>query len=86
MLAVAERVIWFAPPEEALLQPYVFMAHLMTSGLPRDVVYVQRVMGSEAFQETLIHCPPGVFDARSWAYWHLVFGQPVAPPLPTRRF
>jgi hypothetical protein len=33
----------------------------------------------------LEHPPPGVFDARSWAYWNLVLaGRPPAPPLPTR--
>ena len=28
---------------------------------------------------------PGVFDARSWAYWHAVLGVDPVPPLPARR-
>lgn len=31
----------------------------------------------------LFDAPPGVFDARSWRYWHLMFARPV-PPLPVR--
>ena len=86
MLAVAERVVWFSPPEETLRQPYLFLAHLMTYGLIPDVVYVQRTLGMAAFEEALQHAPAGVFDARSWAYWHLMCGQATPPPLPERQF
>ena len=54
MLAVAERVAWFASPDEVLRQPYLFMAHLMTFGLLEDVIYVKRTLGAEPFQETLL--------------------------------
>jgi len=35
----------------------------------------------------LDQAPPGVFDGRSWAYWHLTLkGRRRPPPLPERRF
>ncbi len=58
MLAMAERVVWSCPPEEALQNPYLFMAHLMTYGTIKDVVYVQKTLGLEAFRETLERAPP----------------------------
>jgi predicted nucleotidyltransferase component of viral defense system len=29
--------------------------------------------------------PTGIFDMRSWAYWHRVYGRSTIPPLPSRR-
>ena len=86
MLAVAERVCWFCPPDQTLKQPYIFLAHVMTYGTIPDVVLVRNTLGFEAFRETLAHSPPGVFDKRSWAYWHLKCGQTSPPPLPERKF
>ncbi len=40
----------------------------MTYGTIEDVLAVQNVAGWSAFREALEHAPPGVFDARSWAY------------------
>lgn len=85
MLAVAERVMWFCKPEEALRQPYLFLAHVMTYGTIPDVVQVKQTLGMEAFKEALKYAPAGVFDARSWAYWHLMCDQKTTPPLPERQ-
>ena len=85
VLAVAERVVWFKPPSEALAEPVHFVAHVMTYGTPEDLRALQGVVGIEEFQEALDHAPPGVFDPRSWAYWNLKCGRSPAPPMPTRR-
>jgi hypothetical protein len=42
------------------------------------------VIGPGDFREALDHAPPGVFDARSWAYWNLKYGRAPVPPLPVR--
>ncbi len=81
--AVARRVVWFKDPDAALAEPAHFLAHVMTYGTLEDVVAVQEAIGRDAFGEALDHAPPGVFDPRSWAYWHLVFVR-SAPPLPVR--
>ena len=90
LLAVARRVVWFKQPEETLADPIHFLAHVMTYGTAEDLQALNDSVGAHALREVLRHPPPGVFDGRSWAYWHYRLGltppgQPV-PPLPQRRF
>ena len=82
---VAQRLIWFKTPQEALDDPYTFMAHVMTYGTLDDVLTIKRVLGIKAFKEALKHTPPGIMDAKSWNYWHLVTDQLPTPPLPRRK-
>ncbi len=84
--AVARRVVWFKEPDAALADPVHFLAHVMTYGTPEDLAALHGIVPREAFLEALEHAPPGVFDPRSWAYWHLVLAErSPPPPLPTRR-
>ena len=85
LLRVARRVVWFKEPEEALAEPVHFLAHLMTYGTVEDLKAVQGVAGLQEFREVLERAPAGVFDARSWAYWHLKCGRVPTPPLPARQ-
>jgi len=85
LLAVAERVVWFKPPAEALADPAHFLAHVMTYGTAEDLRALKGVVGLNEFGEALDHAPPGVFDPRSWAYWNLKCGRTPAPPLPVRQ-
>ena len=84
LLAVAERVVWFKPPGETLTDPIHFLAHVMTYGTLEDLRALVGVIGPNEFLEALDNAPPGVFDARSWAYWNLKCGRFPAPPLPAR--
>jgi hypothetical protein len=83
-MKVAQRVVWFKPPEEALADPIHFLAHLMTFGTIEDLIALQGIVGKDELCEVLDHAPPGIFDARSWAYWNLKCGRQPAPPLPKR--
>ncbi|MDP9052827.1 MAG: hypothetical protein M3N93_00770 [Acidobacteriota bacterium] len=85
LLAVAERVVWFRPPSEALSDPVHFLAHVMTYGTAEDLQALVDVVGPNDFRETLDNAPAGVFDGRSWAYWNLKCGRKPAPPVPVRR-
>src|SRR5690554_5819138 len=50
-----------------------------------DVKIVRQAVGDNAMREALDNAPPGIFDGRSWAYWHLILhGREDAPPLPVR--
>jgi hypothetical protein len=84
LLNVARRVVWFKEPEEALAEPLLFLAHVMTYGTREDLGALRGVVGPSDFAEVLENAPPGIFDARSWAYWHLVCDRGPAPPLPVR--
>ena len=83
---VAKRVIWFEKPDEALADPIRFITYAMTYGTHEDMQVVRQHLSDDDLRETLAKSPPGIFDPRSWAYWHLKLGQYPPPPLPTRHF
>lgn len=56
----------------------------MVFGTVEDLRALRGIVGKSDFREILEKAPPGVFDARSWAYWNLVCGRRPAPPLPAR--
>ena len=84
LLRVAQRVMWFERPERALADPVQFLAHVMVFGGVEDLQALRAIVGKNEYWEVLQHAPPGIFDARSWAYWNLVCGRQPTPPLPTR--
>jgi hypothetical protein len=61
-----------------------FLAQFMVFGTVEDLASLRGIVGKREYREVLEHVPPGVFDARSWAYWNLICGRRPAPPLPAR--
>ena len=45
---------------------------------------LEGIAGANQFRETLEKAPPGIFDARSWAYRNLKCGRQPTPPMPVR--
>ena len=84
LLAVAPRVMWFEPPEQALANTIRFLAYLMTYGTLEDIAVVRRYLDLDDFREALERAPPGVIDERSWAYWNTKVGRYPVPPMPRR--
>ena len=82
---VARSLFWWKPPAEALEDPIRFLAQVMTYGTIEDLAVVRRYFPESAFRDVLANPPAGVFDPRSWSYWHVRFGLEVPPELPTRR-
>ena len=85
LLAVAENVIWFKPPEAALANKVDFLCHVMTYGSLDDVLTAEEHFSLADFRTALENAPPGVFDPRSWTYWNLVCGRDPLPPMPSRK-
>lgn len=81
---VARRVVWFRPPEETLKDETFFLNHVMIHGLADDIVRTRRHFGDEAFRDALRNAHPGIWDRRSWAFWHLVLDMNPPPPVPVR--
>lgn len=84
--ALARRVVWFDTPAEALADPIRFMAYVMARATVEDLAIVLRYVTEEDFREALDKAPPGIIDARSWAYWNSRFGRYPAPRMPSRTF
>jgi hypothetical protein len=83
---VAKRVVWFKPPEEALNETKLFLAHVMTYGTLEDIVVAMKYYSDADFDLVLTDAPPGIFDLRSWNYWNLRYHHEPVPPLPRRQF
>jgi hypothetical protein len=81
---VAKRLFWWKPPAEALADSNRFLAQVMTYGTIEDLAVVNRHFPESAFRAVLDSPPAGVFDPRSWSYWHLRFGT-EAGELPKRK-
>ena len=81
---VAKRVIWFEHPEEAIADPIRFVTYAMTYGTHEDMKVVRQYLSDDELREVLANAPSGIFDARSWAYWHLKVDRYPPPSLPTR--
>jgi len=83
--AMARKYVWWKDPAEALADRTHFLARIMTWATWEDADFVLDTLGAEAFREALRHAPPGIFNGRSWAFWHLRLGLGEPPPLPQRR-
>ncbi len=84
--AVAARLVWFKPPAEALQNPVHFLAYFFAYGTAADTRTLRRYVTDDDLRAALDHAPPGIIDARSWAYWNLILGADPDRPLPQRRF
>ena len=82
---MAERLVWFEPAADALADPIRFMAYAFARATHEDMMALRAHVGESDFAEALDKAPPGIIDARSWAYWNLRIGRTPAPPLPARQ-
>jgi hypothetical protein len=80
---IARELFWWQTPEVSLANPCRFLAQVMALGTWQEVQLVRDAFGWDAFRDALRNAPAGVFDPRSWAYWHNFFGLPEAE-LPRR--
>ena len=86
LLAVAKRVVWFKPPVVTLADDVFFLNFLMVYGTAEDVMVARQRYDDDDFRRALRNAMPGIFDERSWAYWHARLDMGPAPPRPVRKF
>jgi hypothetical protein len=84
LLPIAKKLFWWGKPEEWLEEPVRFLAQVMIYGDWDDVRATMDMLGKNAFVQVLDNPPPGVFDPKSWTFWHLYYKRTV-PPMPIRR-
>jgi hypothetical protein len=80
-LQLAKRLLWWQPPAEAVKDEARLLAQVMVLGTWDDVQQARFIWPESAFRAVLENPPLGLFDAKSWNYWHLIFHLPK-PPLP----
>lgn len=59
---IAQRIIWFEPPETALAEPIRFMAYAMSYATPEDMGVILDHCGRAGLVEALDQAPPGIID------------------------
>lgn len=83
---IATRVVWWQTPEEVVTRLDDFLARVMALGSLADVNAIEAIYGSDRLRSAIRSASPGIFDLRSWHYWHHRLGLGDAGPLPIRRF
>jgi hypothetical protein len=84
-LLAAKRIVWFKRPEDALDHPAELLAHAMRYATDADMAMLLAHVGKEGLQEAIDNAPPGIIDARSWAYWNAKIGRFPTPSAPQRK-
>lgn len=85
LLDLARHLVWFEPPEKALADTGRFMAYAFARGTATQMAVLREFLDDDALRQSLDRAPPGIIDARSWAYWNLMLDRWPAPPIPRRR-
>jgi hypothetical protein len=85
LLRIASRVVWWEPPSRVVARETDFLCRVMVLGTWEDANQVEDLYGPARLRIALAHAPAGVFDPRSWHYWHHRLGLGPASPLPARR-
>ena len=82
---MARKYVWWQPPEATLAEARLFLAQLMTIGTVDDVRWLLSVASADDLRSVLREPPVGIFNARSWSFWHLQLGFEAVADLPVRR-
>ena len=84
---LAGKYIWWKTPDEAVAMPARVVAQVMNIGDYDDVQALAHQVGDQYLRDVLVHAEIGLFNERSWVYWHYRLGLAApgrVPPLPTR--
>ena len=79
-MALAQRLVWFEGPVEALRDPIRFMAYAFARATHQQMKTLRAYLDDDDLREALDGAPPGIIDQRSWTYWNLRLGRYPAPP------
>lgn len=82
--AMARKYVWWQPPELTLADRRLLLAQMMTLGTLDDVRWLVERVSEDSLRAVLRDPPVGVFNGRSWNFWHLRLGCHPVPALPAR--
>lgn len=75
-----QRLFWWK--EKTPPSPQRIAAQVMVLGNLDDIHRVRELYGDQVFEEVLANPPRGLFDAKSWVFWHKKLKHRIIPPLP----
>jgi hypothetical protein len=77
------RLFWW-DAQGAERSPQRVAAQVMALGTLEDIREVRERCGPGIFEEVLAAPPGGLFDAKSWSFWHKKLGHHEIPALPVQ--
>lgn len=83
--SMARKYVWWQPPERTLADRPLFLAQMMNVGTADDIRWLLSLVSNSELREVLRDPPIGIFNPRSWNFWHLRLGLTPPPELPVRR-
>ena len=83
--AMASKYVWWQAPRLTLANPHLLIAQLMTLGTLDDVRWLIDQVPADVLRRVLREPPIGIFNERSWRFWHLRLDCRPIPPLPVRQ-
>ncbi|MFA7234926.1 MAG: hypothetical protein WC076_12535 [Terrimicrobiaceae bacterium] len=81
---LAEKYVWWKPPDEVLRQPEFFLGHVMNRATWEDQGLLERYFPAVRLRAVLREAEAGIFDPASWHYWHYRLGWTDVPALPRK--
>lgn len=82
---MARKYVWWQPPEQTLADRPLFLAQMMTLGTADDIRWLLSLVSTADLRQVLRDPPIGIFNPRSWNFWHLRLDSTPPPELPARR-
>jgi len=85
---LAKRYIWWKTVAQAMENPEQIVAQVMNMGEWDDVCRLVDLIGDEGLCRVIKHAEIGMFNERSWHYWHYRLGLAkvgCVPALPARK-
>ena len=83
--AIARKYVWWQPPHRTLVDRRLLLAQVMTLGTVADIRWLLSRISTSELRRVLRDPPVGIFNGRSWNFWHLRLGLTPIPALPARR-
>ena len=83
--AMARKYVWWQPPDVTLKDRRLLLAQMMNLGSVADIRWLLSRVPTSELRRVLRDPPTGIFNGRSWNFWHLRLGLTPTPRLPARR-
>jgi hypothetical protein len=84
ILEIAEQLLWWQPPEKAILNTKRLITQILEYSTPKSVRVLFDYFSHEEIIEALNNPIPGIMSEKSWRFWHIYLKLPLSP-LPKRR-
>jgi hypothetical protein len=85
---LARKYVWWKSVDAAIQTPELVVAQVMNLGDCEDICRLSEALGEDYLRQVVEHAEAGMFDERSWHFWHYRLGlaEPgKVPQLPVRK-